>query len=72
MYWRIWFELYKNGKRIGAGVWFQHYKYKGNAERWAKHRFGEPHINKRTGDVYEYTWIISQTNPRINKKEVNE
>lgn len=63
MPWRIWFETYKNGKKIGSGVWYQRYKYKGNAARWAKKRFGEPRINERSGEIYTHTWIVSQTNP---------
>lgn len=64
MSWRIWFEVYKNGKKIGAGVWHKHYKYKGHAERWAKKRFGERGVNKNSGDIYTYKWVVSQTNPR--------
>jgi len=71
MRWRIWFEVYKNGKKIGAGVWHQRYKYKANAERWAKHRFGGRGVNKNSNDIYTYKWIVSQTNPRYQQKEVN-
>ena len=63
MYWRIWFNLYKNGKKVGAGVWHQHYKYKGNATRYAKKRFNRTRIDYRSGDVYTYEWVVSQTNP---------
>ena len=63
MYWRIWFELYQNGKKVGYGLWHQHYKYKGNAVRAAKRQFGKERVNERTGKVYTYNWIVSQTNP---------
>ena len=62
MPWLIWFEVYKNGKKIGAGVWHQKYKYKGNAVRYAKKRFDTTRID-RCGDVYTRKWIVSQTNP---------
>ena len=61
--WRIWFEMYEDGKKIGSGVWHYCYKYKGNAVRRAKQQFGEPRINKNTGKTYTYKWIVSQTNP---------
>lgn len=68
MYWRIWFELYKNGKKIGAGVWHQYYSYKGNAVRYAKKRFGTERVD-RHGDIYTYKWTVSTTNP-WRKQEV--
>lgn len=61
--WRIWFELYEDGKKIGSGVWHYCYKYKGNAVRRAKQQFGSPRVNKNTGKTYTYKWIVSQTNP---------
>lgn len=63
MYWRIWFELYENDRKIGSGVWYYWYMYKGNATRRAKQMFGEPRHNKRTGKTYTYKWIVSQENP---------
>lgn len=63
MYWRIWFELYDNDKKIGAGVWHYKYKFKGNAVRAAKKRFDKPRVNKNSGKVYKYRWTVSQTNP---------
>lgn len=61
--WLIWFDVYKNDKKIGAGVWHQQYKYKGNATRYAKKRFNHTRVD-RNGDVYTYKWVVSQTNPR--------
>ena len=69
MYWKIWFELYQNDKKIGSGVWHQHYKYKGNAVRAAKKRFGEERVNVHNGKVSRYNWIVSQTNPRRTQPE---
>lgn len=63
MYWKIWFELYQDGTKIGSGVWHQHYKYKGNAVRAAKKRFGEERVNVHNGKVSRYNWVVSQTNP---------
>jgi hypothetical protein len=62
-YWRIWFELFEDGKKIGAGVWHQHYKYKGNAVRRAKKQFDKPRVNRNTAKIYTYKWVVSQTNP---------
>ncbi len=64
MYWLIWFDVYKNGKKIGAGVWHQRYKYKGNATRFAKKQFNGDRV-RGNGDVYTYKWVVSQTNPRV-------
>lgn len=69
MYWRIWFELYEDGKKIGSGLWHQHYKYKGNATRFARKHFDGERVNKNTGKVYTYKWTISQTNPWRKKEE---
>lgn len=69
MYWKIWLELYQNDKKVGSGVWHRRYKYKGNAVRAAKKLFGEEHINERTGKVYRYNWVVSQTNPRRTRPE---
>ena len=65
MYWRIWFELYADGKKVGRGVWHQWYTYKSNATRRAKQLLGTERVNKHTGKVYTYNWIVSQTNPWI-------
>ena len=63
MYWRIWFEIYDDNKKIGSGLWHQQYRYKGNATRAAKKRFGSERVNKYSGKVYRYKWTVSQTNP---------
>lgn len=58
MYWKIWLELYQDNTKVGSGVWHQNYKYKGNAIRAAKKRFGEERINKNTGKVVRYNWVV--------------
>ena len=63
MYWRIWFVMYRNGTKIGSGLWHQRYIRRGNAVRWGKYRFGNPRYHKHTGDIYTYDWVVSQTNP---------
>ena len=65
MHWKIWFDLYEDDKKIGSGVWRQTYTRKHNAVRAAMRRFGYTRINKNTGKVYTYKWIVSQDNPRI-------
>ena len=53
--WKIWFQTFdENGRQNGAGVCIQEYKYKRNAERMAK---------KRYGDLPGFKYIVSQTNP---------
>ena len=71
MYWRIWFELYDNEKKIGAGVWHYKYKFKSNAVRAARKRFDKPRVNKNNNKVYRYKWTVSQTNPWAKKEETN-
>lgn len=63
MSWRIWFEVYDGDRKIGSGVWHYQYKYKGNAVRRAKQKFGQPRVNKNNGKTHSYKWIVSQTNP---------
>lgn len=58
--WRIWIETFKDGKKIGSGVWHGEYSSKGNATKRAKQLFENPF--KSTGDV-TYKYIVSQTNP---------
>ena len=64
MDWRIWFELYEGDTKIGAGVWHYHYKHRSSAVRRAEQQFGKPRVNKNTGKIYTYKWVVSQTNPR--------
>lgn len=65
MRWKIWFDLYNGNMKIGSGVWHQSYTRKHNAVRAAKRMFNRERINKYTGKVYTYKWIVSQGNPRL-------
>lgn len=62
-YWRIWFEVYEDGKLIGAGVWQQYYKYKQNAVRRAKQMWDKDCYSPITKTTIHREWIVSQTNP---------
>lgn len=64
MRWRIWFELYENGKKIGHGVWRQSYTNQEDATHVARRLFGHERVNKNTGKVYTYNWVVRKTNPR--------
>lgn len=69
MPWRIWFELYADGKKVGSGLWHYQYKYKSNAVRAAKKQFGKARVNKNSGKIYTYKWTVSQTNPWRKREE---
>ena len=60
--WKIWFERFVNGKRVGAGVWHLEYKYKRNAVRRAKAHFDKPRV-AHDGTITTFTWTVSRTNP---------
>ena len=62
-YWKIWFEVFKDGEKVGGGVWHQSYKYKGNATRVAKKHFDREIMVDFSGSILTYNWIVSQTNP---------
>lgn len=64
-YWRIWFEVFEDDKKIGAGVYHQVYAYKGNAVRRAKEMWSNDIYNPMTGTTIKRKWIVSQTNPFI-------
>lgn len=61
MDWKIWFEIFVNDRKVGAGVWHKSYKYKGNAIRFAKKRYDR--VIKDSNQTITYKWIVSQTNP---------
>ena len=61
--WKIWFETYHDGEKIGAGVWLQSYKHKSSAVRRAKKQFNRQLIDYSNGRVTTYKWTVSQTNP---------
>lgn len=62
-YWRIWFEVFENGNKVGSGVYHQSYKYKKNAVRRAKQMRSNDLYNPMTNSTITRKWIVSQTNP---------
>lgn len=64
--WKIWFEIFQNGEKIGAGVWHQAYKRKSDATRRAKKHFGA--LNEESNGRH-YIFTVSQTNPCVKEKE---
>lgn len=62
-YWYIWFEVFEDGKKVGAGMYHQPYSYKGNAVRRAKQMWSKVFYNPMTGKTISRKWIVSQTNP---------
>ena len=61
MDWKIWFEHFVNGRKVGAGVWHQSYKRRGNAIRRAQKQFDR--VIKCSNQTITYKWVVSQTNP---------
>ena len=62
-YWKIYFEVFSNGNKIGSGVWTQCYQHKSSAVSRAKKQFGEPRESPLTGETLTYKWIVSKNNP---------
>ena len=62
-YWRIWFEVFEDDKKVGSGVWHQVYKHKSSAVRRARQMWGKDFHNPMTGTTIRRKWIVSQTNP---------
>ena len=59
--WKIWFEVFSDhGEKIGTGVYYHEYKYKGNAERAAKKMYGK--------EPKKFKYIISVDNPFVTSK----
>lgn len=65
-YWRIWFEVFEDDKKIGAGVWHQAYTYKKNAVRRARQMWSKDLYNPLTGTTISRKWVVSQTNPFVD------
>lgn len=57
--WKIWFEVFRNGRKTGSGIYHQDYKYASSAVRRATRLYGKPR-----GDV-TYKWKVSKTNPFV-------
>lgn len=61
MMWKVWYETYVNGIKIGYDNLHHEYKYKGNAVRRARKQFNKE-VEGPCGHV-TYKWIVSQVNP---------
>ena len=61
MEWKIWFERYVNGRKVGAGVWHKSYKREGDAIRFAKKQYDK--VIQDSNQTITYKWVVSQTNP---------
>ena len=62
-YWYIWFEVFEDGKKVGAGRYHQAYAYKQNAVRRAKKMWSQDQYIPMTGTTIKHKWIVSKTNP---------
>lgn len=69
MTYKVWYEIYLNGRKIGERVLSQEYKYKGNAVRRARKQFNKevegPH------GLITYRWIVSSVNPWRDHPELD-
>ena len=63
--WKIWFEVFEDGEKIGGGVWLKSYKHKSSAVRRARQRWGNDLYSPITGTTISRKWIVSQSNPYI-------
>jgi hypothetical protein len=63
--WKIWFEVYENGKPLvkGKGCYHKTYKYKSNAVRRAQQMWGSNLYDPNANVLQERRWVVSQTNP---------
>lgn len=61
-YWKIYFEVFRDGEKSGAGVYWKSYKHKSSAVRAAKRQFDRT-IRSWDTSCLTYKWIVSQTNP---------
>lgn len=61
MDWKIWFEVFRNGEKCGAGVDLKSYTYRGNAIRRAQKKYDRVIIDGN--HTITYKWIVAQKNP---------
>lgn len=69
MTYKVWYETYVDGIKIGSGVLRQEYKYKGNAVRRARSQFNRE-VEGPNGHV-TYKWIVSPVNPWESHAEID-
>lgn len=62
-YWKIYYEIFKNGKIFNSGTWWKSYKHKSSAVRAAKQQFDDRVDNSIDGEIVTYKWVVSQTKP---------
>ena len=70
-YWKIYFEVFRNGVKAGSGVYWRSYKHKSSATRAAKRQYDRT-LDCLDGETLTYKWIVSQTNPWTEEKGVSE
>lgn len=64
--WKIWYEIYQNGQKIGSGLYHRYYVRRGDAIRRANIQYNKS--LERT-DGITFKWCVSQTNPWANGAE---
>lgn len=62
-YWKIYYEMFRDGKKLAQGLHWKSYKHKSSASRAARQTYALPRVYPETGEVITYRWIVSQTNP---------
>lgn len=61
MCYAIWFEMFRNGEKCGAGVYHKRYQRKGNAIRTAMKYYDRTIVYDN--HTITYKWVVSQENP---------
>lgn len=69
MTWKVWYQVYVNGRKTSENVLRQEYKYKGNAVRRARKQFNEA-VEGPNGFV-TYKWVVSPVNPWRDYAEID-
>lgn len=58
--WKVWFDVFKDGKSVGAGLWHRDYARKGDAVKRAKKQYTDS-LSRTDGLVY--VWYACQISP---------
>ena len=56
-YWRIYYEVFEDGKEIGRGVYPRSYMHKDSAVRRANKLWSEPQYNPLTNTTITRRWF---------------
>ena len=67
-YWRIYYEVYEDGKSVGRGVYPRSYRSKCYATHKARELWGDPVYEPLTGKTVTYDWVVSEINPWKNER----